>query len=183
MPMDAICLGAVVEELRSTVVGARIDKIQQPTRDQIVLLLQRGGRLLLNAGGNQPRIQMTKLLRENPAQPPMFCMLLRKHLTGAKILAVEQPEMERIVRLELEGRDELGERCRRALVLEAIGRQANLILLDTDGRIVDCLRRVDLDLSEKRQLLPGMFYRLPPAQAKIQLPERPDRCRQRSRRF
>ena len=67
MPMDAICLGAVVEELRSTVVGARIDKIQQPTRDQIVLLLQRGGRLLLNAGGNQPRIQMTKLLRENPA--------------------------------------------------------------------------------------------------------------------
>ena len=165
MPMDAICLGAVVEELRSTVVGARIDKIQQPTRDQIVLLLQRGGRLLLNAGGNQPRIQLTKLLRENPAQPPMFCMLLRKHLTGAKILAVEQPEMERIVRLELEGRDELGERCRRSLVLEAMGRQANLILLDTDGRIVDCLRRVDLDLSEKRQLLPGMFYRLPPAQA------------------
>ena len=106
MPMDAICLGAVVEELRSTVVGARIDKIQQPTRDQIVLLLQRGGRLLLNAGGHQPRIQMTKLLRENPAQPPMFCMLLRKHLTGAKILAVGQPEMERIVRLELEGRDE-----------------------------------------------------------------------------
>ena len=164
MPMDAVCLRAMAEELRSAVIGARIDKIQQPTRDQVVLLLQRGGRLLINAGGNQPRLQLTKLLRENPAQPPMFCMLLRKHLTGARILEVQQPELERVVRLELEGRDEMGELCRRALVLEAIGRQANLILLDADGRIVDCLRRVDLDLSEKRQLLPGMFYRLPPAQ-------------------
>ena len=88
MPMDALCLGAAAEEARRAVLGARVDKIQQPTRDQIVLLLPRGQRLLLNAGANQPRLQLTGLLRENPAQPPMFCMLLRKHLTGAKLVEI-----------------------------------------------------------------------------------------------
>ena len=110
MPMDAVCLGAVAEELRSAILGARIDKIQQPTRDQIVLLLPRGMRLLINAGTNQPRLcQLTHVLRENPAQPPMFCMLLRKHLTSAKILDITQPEMERVIILTLEGHDEMGE--------------------------------------------------------------------------
>ncbi len=170
MPMDAVCIGAVVEEVRRAALGARIDKIQQPTRDQIVLLLPRGLRLLLNAGANQPRMQLTGLLRENPAQPPMFCMLLRKHLIGAKLLEVSQPEMERVVILAFEGRDEMGEICCRKLVLEAMGRQANLILLDGEDRIVDCMRRVDLDLSEKRQLLPGLFYHLPPQQAEKRSP-------------
>lgn len=165
MPMDAVCLGAAAEELRRAALGARIDKIQQPSRDQVVFLLPRGQRLLINAGANQPRLQLTGLLRENPAQPPMFCMLLRKYLTGAKLLDVTQPEMERVVILTLECRDEMGETCRRQLVLEAVGRQANLILLDPEQRIMDCMRRVDLDLSEKRQLLPGLFYHLPPSQA------------------
>ena len=165
MPMDAVCMSAAAEELRRAALGARIDKIQQPSRDQIVMLLPRGMRLLINAGTNQPRMHLTRLLRENPAQPPMFCMLLRKHLTGAKLIAVEQPEMERVLILTLEGRDELGELCRRKLVLEAMGRQANLLLLDSEDRIIDCMRRVDLDLSDKRQLLPGLFYHLPPAQA------------------
>lgn len=88
MPMDAATLGAAAQEVRKALVGARIDKIQQPTRDQIVMLLPRGQRLLLNAGANQPRLQLTGLLRENPAQPPMFCMLLRKHLTGARLIEV-----------------------------------------------------------------------------------------------
>ena len=170
MPMDAVCISAAAEELRRAALGARIDKIQQPSRDQIVLLLPRGMRLLINAGTNQPRMHLTGLLRENPAQPPMFCMLLRKHLTGAKLIAVEQPEMERVISLTLEGRDELGELCRRRLVLEAMGRQANLLLLDGEDRIIDCMRRVDLDLSEKRQLLPGLFYHLPPAQAEKRSP-------------
>ena len=115
-----------------------------PSKDKIVMTVKNGReslKVLLEAG-NIGRVHITEQKFENPDVPPMFCMLLRKHLTGAKILAVEQPEMERIVRLELEGRDELGERCRRALVLEAIGRQANLILLDTDGRIVDCLFKI-----------------------------------------
>ena len=120
MPMDAVCLGAVIAEIRGAVLGARIDKIQQPARDQVVLLLPRSMRLLINAGTNQPRLQLTGVLRENPAQPPMFCMLLRKHLVGAKIVDITQPEMERIAIITLEGRDELGELCRRQLVLEAM---------------------------------------------------------------
>lgn len=165
MPMDAVCLRAVIQELRANILGARIDKIQQPTRDQVIMVLPRGMRLLINAGTNQPRLQLTRLLRENPAQPPMFCMLLRKHLNGAKILDIEQPEMERVAILTLECYDEMGEISQRKLVLEAMGRQANLILLDAEDRIIDCMRRSDLDLSDKRQLLPGLFYHLPPAQA------------------
>ena len=109
MPMDAATLGAAAHEVRKAVVGARIDaKIQQPTRDQIVLLLPRGQRLLLNAGANQPRLQLTGLLRENPTQPPMFCMLLRKHLTGAKLIEVTQPEMERVICLHTGGLGRIG---------------------------------------------------------------------------
>ena len=99
MPLDAICLRAVLHELRPQLIGARIDKVQQPARDQIVLLLRGNLRLLLNAGANQPRIQLTNILRDNPAQPPMFCMLLRKHLTGGRLVGMQQPEMERLLDL------------------------------------------------------------------------------------
>ena len=92
----------------------------------------------------------------------MFCMLLRKHLSGARLLELVQPPMERVVDLRLEALDELGDRVERRLVLEAMGRHSNLILLDGEGRIMDCLRRVDSDMSARRQVLPGLFYRLPP---------------------
>ena len=161
MPLDAICLRAVLHELRPQLIGARIDKVQQPARDQIVLLLRGNLRLLLNAGANQPRIQLTNILRDNPAQPPMFCMLLRKHLVGARVLAIDQPDLERMVILTLQCTDEFGEISQKQLVLECMGRRSNLVLLDTQGRIVECLRRVDADLSAARQLLPGLFYRLP----------------------
>ena len=100
---------------------------------------------------------MTELSRENPDAPPMFCMLLRKHLMGGRILSVEQPHLERIVELRLEVLDELGDRKERRLILEAMGRRANLVLVDDQGRIVDCLRRVDGEMSAQRQLLPGLF--------------------------
>ena len=157
MPLDAICLRAVLHELRPQLIGARIDKVQQPARDQIVLLLRGNLRLLLNAGANQPRIQLTNILRDNPAQPPMFCMLLRKHLVGARVLSIEQPDLERMVILTLQCTDEFGEISRKQLVLECMGRRSNLVLLDAQGRIVECLRRVDADLSATRQLLPGLF--------------------------
>ena len=156
MPLDAICLRAVLHELRPQLIGARIDKVQQPARDQIVLLLRGNLRLLLNAGANQPRIQLTNILRDNPAQPPMFCMLLRKHLVGARVLSIEQPDLERMVILTLQCTDEFGEISRKQLVLECMGRRSNLVLLDAQGRIVECLRRVDADLSATRQLLPGL---------------------------
>ena len=157
MPLDAICLRAVLHELRPQLIGARIDKVQQPARDQIVLLLRGNLRLLLNAGANQPRIQLTNILRDNPAQPPMFCMLLRKHLVGARVLSIEQPDLERMVILTLQCTGEFGEISQKQLVLECMGRRSNLVLLDAQGRIVECLRRVDADLSATRQLLPGLF--------------------------
>lgn len=169
MPLDAICLRAVLHELRPKLIGARIDKVQQPARDQIVLLLRGNLRLLLNAGANQPRIQLTNILRDNPAQPPMFCMLLRKHLVGAHVLAIEQPDLERMVILTLQCTDEFGEISQKQLVLECMGRRSNLVLLDAQGRIVECLRRVDADLSAARQLLPGLFYRLPTPLDKLSL--------------
>ena len=169
MPLDAICLAAVAGEIRAAVVGGRIDKIHQPGRDEVVLAV-RGNtgncKLFLSANPGHPRAQLTAISRENPDKPPMFCMLLRKHLSGARITALEQPPMERVLQLVMEATDELGDRVERRLVLEAMGRHSNLILLDQDGRIVDCLRRVDSDMSAKRQVLPGLFYHLPPAQEK-----------------
>ena len=162
MPLDGICLQAVVEELRSQVIGARIDKVQQPARDQVVLLLRGNRRLLLCAGANASRIQMTNLVRDNPAEPPMFCMLLRKHLVGGRIAGVVQPPLERLVRLEVDITDDFGRPGKRTLVLEAMGRRSNLILLDGEGRIMECLRRVDADMSAARQVLPGLYYE-PPA--------------------
>ncbi len=162
MPLDAICLRALTNELRDRVCGARIDKVQQPARDQIVLLLRGNLRLLINAGPNQPRIQLTEELRENPAEPPMLCMLLRKHLVGGRITSVEQSGLERVVTLDISNTNELGEAGVRRLVFEAIGRRANLLLLDGDGRIIECMRRVETELSGARALLPGLFYR-PPA--------------------
>ena len=171
MPLDALCLTAVAEELRPTVEGAKIDKIYQPTRDEVVLFLRGQGenvRLLLSANPGHPRAHLTTLTRENPDKPPMFCMLLRKHLLGGRILELNQPPLERILDFKLETIDELGDRVERRLVLEAMGRSANLILLDGEGRIIDCIRRIDGDLSKgQRQVLPGLFYRQPPAPDKL----------------
>ncbi len=161
MSIDAICLTALVAELRPQLVGLRVDKVQQPARDQVVLLF-RGKRLLLNAGAGAPRLQLTEILRDNPAEPPMFCMLLRKHLSGARVAGLTQPPLERLVKIEFDASDELGRAGRRTLVLEAMGRRSNLILLDGEGRVIDSLRRVDADMSAARQVLPGLFYQ-PPA--------------------
>ncbi len=166
MPLDAICLQGVVGELAPQLTGSRIEKIQQPARDQIILLLRGSRRLFLNAGANQPRIHLTEQLRDNPSQPPMFCMLLRKHLSGGIIESVRQEPLERVVTLTVLASDEMGERGRFTLVWEGMPRRANLILCDRDGRIIDCLRRVDLEAEQDRQVLPGLFYRLPTRQDK-----------------
>ena len=167
MPLDAVCLSGVVRELRETILGLRVEKIQQPARDQIILTLRGNKKLLMCAGASQSRLHLTGLTRENPAAPPMFCMLLRKHLSGGRLAAIDQPGLERVVILTLDIVDELGEPGRRRLVFECMGRYSNLILLDGQERIIDCLRRVDMEMSEKRQVLPGLFYHLPPAQEKL----------------
>ena len=178
MPMDAVCLQAVLQELRPVLTGLRIEKISQPARDQLVMQFRFGHRLLLSAGGGASRIQLTKTARDNPAEPPMFCMLLRKHLTGGRVVAITQPPMERLAELEIDITDDFGRQGRRWLVLEAMGRSSNIILLDDERRIVDCLRRVDGDLTEARRVLPGLFYEYPPTQGKTPFPEAAEKLRE-----
>ena len=167
MPLDAVCLQAVVAELAPQITGSRIEKIQQPARDQVVLLLRGNRRLLLSAGGGQPRLHLTELSRDNPAQPPMFCMLLRKYLSGGIIESIQQAPLERVVTLTVSAADELGERSQFSLILEAVARRANLILADKDGHIIDCLRRIDFEMNPDRQVLPGLFYHLPTPPDKV----------------
>lgn len=170
MPLDALCLTAIKSELERRVVGAKIDKVRQPERDVVVLSLRGTGgsmSLLLSAGANGARVHLTTAGFENPKTPPMFCMLLRKHLNGARITAIRQPECERVLVFELDAYDELGVVSRKSLVSEMTGRGSNIILVGEDSRIIDCLRRVDAEMSEKRQILPGLIYRLPPAQDKL----------------
>ena len=164
MPFDAMFLSAVCDELRQELIGARVEKIQQPARDMVVLQLRGKARLLLSASGNRPRFHVTQASYENPAQPPMFCMLLRKHLAGGRIAAIEQPPAERSVELTLDCTDEMGTPCQKRLILELMGRNSNLILTDGENRILDCMRRVDFEMSEQRQVLPGLFYHRPPRQ-------------------
>lgn len=171
MPLDAIFLSALTKELNETLPGARIDKIQQPERDTVLLQLRSpaaGNRkLLISASSNHPRIHYTQTRWENPAQPPMFCMVLRKHLAGGRVLSLRQLPLERAVDLCVESTDEMGDLSEKHFYLELMGRNSNLILTGPDGRIIDCLRRVDFEMSEKRQVLPGLFYREPPAQGKL----------------
>ena len=169
MPIDAVFLESLCEELQEKLLACRVDKVQQPERDTILLSMRGasgGGKLLLTASPNHPRIQLTNLSFENPAQPPMFCMLLRKHLTGGRLVSISQPPLERLVELTFDCIDEMGTPCQKKLILEIMGRNSNLILTGADGRILDCLRRVDFEMSEQRQVLPGLYYHLPPAQGK-----------------
>ena len=172
MPLDAICLSALTSELSDKLTGGRIDKVQQPERDMLLISLRSKGenlRLLISAGTGSARVHLTKASFENPAEPPMFCMLMRKHLVGARIVSVSQPEGERMLCIELDSRDELGFETRKKLIAELIGRSSNLILVDADGRITDCMRRMDFGGDALRRMLPGMIYRMPPAQTKPQI--------------
>ena len=174
MPLDAIYLSALTGELRDKIEGGRIDKVQQPEKDMLLISLRSKGenlRLLLSAGTGRARVQLTESSFENPAEPPMFCMLLRKHLVGARIVSVRQPDWERMLIMELEGHDEMGYASRKLLIAELIGRSSNIILVDGDGRIIDCMRRADFAGDALRRMLPGMIYRLPPKQDKPALME------------
>ena len=164
MAFDAFFLAAVMEEIRGATTDARVDKIHQPSRDTVILQLKcREGRqkLLFALNPTAPRLHLTASNPENPAEPPMFCMLLRKHLLGARLLRVEQIPMERCAMFTFDCIDELGDHVEKTLVAELMGRTCNLYLLSPEGRIIDCLRRVGLDESAKRAALPGLNYQCP----------------------
>lgn len=169
MAFDAGFLAAVTAEINRTATGARVEKVYLPERDTVVLQMRTfsgGKRLLINGGSANPRLGFTETPFENPQNPPMFCMLLRKHLSGAKLLRAVQIGFERVTRLEFETRDEMGYTCVRHLVCEVMGKYSNLVFTDGEGKILGVLRPVDFTTSSKRQLLPGMRYELPPAQEK-----------------
>ena len=164
MAFDAFFLSAVLEEIRERTLGGRVEKIHQPSRDSVILLIkgsQGREKLLFAPNPASPRLHLTSASPENPAEPPMFCMLLRKHLSGARLSAVEQLPMERWACFTFDCTDEMGDRVQKRLVCELMGRTCNLYLLSPDGRIIDCLRRIGLDETSKRPALPGLLYQQP----------------------
>ena len=172
MAFDAGMTAAVCAELSEAAVGAKIEKIYQPSADEIVLLCRgRGGgrKLLLSASASCARVCMTELSRENPKTPPMFCMQLRKHLTGALIQAVRMYGFERMIEIEFSAFDEMGFACKKFLHTEIMGKYSNLIFTeerDGEKRVLGALKTVDFTTSSKRQVLAGMVYEMPPAQDK-----------------
>ena len=172
MAFDAYFLSAVMEEIREKTTDARVDKIHQPSRDTVILQLKcREGRqkLLFALNPTAPRLHLTTSNPENPAEPPMFCMLLRKHLLGARLIGMEQIPMERCAMFTFDCIDEMGDHVNKTLVAELMGRTCNLYLLSPEGRIIDCLRRIGLDESAKRAALPGLNYQKPDPIAKENL--------------
>ena len=172
MAFDAYFLTAVLEEVRQKCIGARIDKIHQPSRDTLILQMHSREfrtKLLFAANPTAPRLHLTTASPENPAEPPMFCMLLRKHLMGAKLSNISQPPMERAATFTFDCTDEMGFPVQKQLVAELMGRTCNLYLLSPEGRIIDCLRRIGLDESAKRAALPGLNYQEPEAVTKADL--------------
>ncbi len=170
MAFDAGMLAAAVCEISRVAVGGRVDRINQPTRDEVVFVLrtQDGARrLLINAGPNNPRMGFTSAQADNPERPPMFCVVLRKQISGARIVAVRQYGFERAAEIELDARDELGFDCKRYLIAEVMGKYSNLILTDEKKKVIASLKLVDFTTSSKRQVLPGMSYEMPPAQDKL----------------
>ncbi len=165
MALDALCMAALAQELRAALLEARVDKVSQPSRWEIVLHLHAPSgnqKLLLSAEPGRGRAHITYVNRENPAQPPVFCMLLRKHLSGGRLKEIVQPDGERILRFSFDCVNELGDSVERHLILEAMGSQANLMLTDEEDRVIACTRRVEGDLATgKRAVMPGLFYRLP----------------------
>ena len=162
MAFDGAYLYTIRQELEP-LVTARVDKIHQPSRDEILLYMRgRDGasRILISTAGDSARIHLTQIPVENPAAPPMFCMLLRKHLGGGKLMAVRQDGLERILFLDFECTNELGDRVLLTLACEVMGRYSNLILIGEDGKVIDSLKR-NADVTRERVLLPGFAYEMP----------------------
>ena len=172
MALDGIFLSKIKHEIDTIAQDARIDRIAQPSKDEIVLTLRwygGSGKLLLSANAGSARVHFTKSAPENPNTPPMFCMLLRKHLSSAKLISVQQIQLDRILHLNFESRNEFGDLVKITIAVEIMGRHSNIIIIDQNGRIIDSIKRVDLSTSSVRQVLPKMPYELPPMQDKLNL--------------
>lgn len=170
MPMDGLTLGFAARELHETLLGGRIDRITQPERDTIIMTIRAGNtnhQLLLCASPNNARCHLTQMKFSNPLEPPMLCMLLRKQLLSGRVLGVKQIGGDRVIHIDVDTVNELGDHVRRRIILEVMGRHSNLIVTDENDRILDAARHVGLDMSRVRQVQPGLPYLPPPAQDKM----------------
>lgn len=170
MAFDGVMMHYVREEIKSVALDARVSQIHQPNRDELVIALRtKNGnkKLLVSSRANSPRICFTEHSIENPATPPMLCMLLRKRLGGAKLVDVRQIELERIMFLDFIATNELGDKVKLTLCVEIMGKYSNIILIDENDNIVDALKRVDFTMSTQRLVLPNIKYELPPKQDKL----------------
>ena len=164
MAIDGAYLYCLRQELESQLVGARVDKIHQPSKEELVLALRGltgSHKLYISARVNSPRVHITEVALENPATPPMFCMLLRKRLAGARLASIRQLGLERVLYFDFDAINELGDAVRLTLAAEVMGRYSNIILIDGDDRVVDSIKRVDLTMSPSRPILPGIGYIVP----------------------
>lgn len=170
MSFDGIVSRAIVKELNNTILGGRIDKIYQPERDELLLNIYNKGdnhKLIISSSSNNPRIHLTNRSKTNPSNPPMFCMLLRKYISGGIILNIEQFHMDRILFIDISTLDELGLPAENRLIVEIMGKHSNIILIEKESlKIIDSIKRVTHDISRVRQILPGLEYQFPPLQNK-----------------
>lgn len=172
MALDGIFLYHLKNEISDFAVDSRVDKIHQPSRDELVITLRsREGskRLLLSCNADSARIHFMEFPPENPPKPPMFCLLLRKRLTGAWITSIVQEDLERILRINFSGTDELGDKTSYSLIIEIMGRYSNIIFVDKDDKIIDSVKRIDESKSQVREVLPGVTYTAPPKQDKLNI--------------
>lgn len=172
MALDGIFLYHLKNEIASFAVGSRVDKIHQPSREELIFTLRsRAGsrKLLLSCRGDSARVHFTEFAPENPAKPPMFTMLLRKLLQGARLDAVEQQSLERVLKFHFTGTNDLGDKTRYTLIIEIMSRYSNIILTDANEKIIDAVRRITGEQSSVRQILPGILYVSPPPQNKLDI--------------
>lgn len=169
MALDGIVIANMVRELNDTICGGKINKIAQPENDELMLTIKNQKtqyRLLISAGASLPLIYLTQVNKPSPMTAPNFCMLLRKHIGSGKILRVYQPGLERIINFEIEHLNELGDVCRKTLVVEIMGKHSNIIFCNEDGMIIDSIKHVSLQMSSVREVLPGRTYFIPETQHK-----------------
>ena len=171
MPFDGFTVAAVVSQINAELSGSRVERVNAPTQDEVVLNLRtedrRSVKLCLSASSNIPKVNITDVVKDNPAQASALCMHLRKHLNSARLVSAEQPGFERVIKLSFQTTDELGYQRPEFIFCEIMGKYSNVILTDADGRIINCVKPVDITTSSKRQVLPGMKYEAPPPQDKL----------------
>lgn len=175
MPFDGSVINSIIDELNLKLQNGRIDKIYQPEKDELIIGIRgfkENYKLLLSASPNYPRLHLTKENKSNPQVPPTFCMLLRKHLMGGRLISINQPEFERIVEIAVESQDEMGYVTTKVLTIEIMGRHSNIIFIDKEsGKIIDSIKRVSFDMSSVREVLPGRKYVYPPSVGEGDLPK------------